>query len=64
MGAYKTKAILADLGILRLIPAFFFFQLRFTLCKAEQALQGMELQEKETQKDSGTHEICLEKTYS
>ena len=29
----------------------FFFQLVFTPSKAEQLLQGMELQEKETQKD-------------
>ena len=28
----------------------FFFKLRFTSCKAEQPLQGMELQEKEAQK--------------
>ena len=29
---------------------FFFFYLGFTPCKAEQPLQGMVLQEKETQK--------------
>ena len=29
----------------------FFFKLEFTPCKAEQPLQGMELQEKEAQKD-------------
>ena len=29
----------------------FFFKFGFTPCKAEQPLQGMELQEKETQKD-------------
>ena len=28
----------------------YFFQLRFTPCKAEQPLHGMELQEKEAQK--------------
>ena len=28
-----------------------FFQLGFTPCRAEQPLQGMELQEKEMQKD-------------
>ena len=28
-----------------------FFELGFTPCKAEQPLQGMELQEKEAQKD-------------
>ena len=28
-----------------------FFQLEFTLCKAEQSLQGIELQKKEAQKD-------------
>ena len=36
---------------------FFFFQLGFTPCKAEQPLQGMELQEKETQKDYCIQEI-------
>ena len=30
---------------------FFFFKLGLTPCKAEQPRQGMELQEKETQKD-------------
>ena len=30
---------------------FFFFQLGFTSCKAEQPLRGMELQEEEAQKD-------------
>ena len=30
---------------------FFLKKLEFTPCKAEQPLQGMELQEKETQKD-------------
>ena len=29
----------------------FFFELGFTLCKAEQPLQSMELQEKEAEKD-------------
>ena len=32
--------------------------------KAEQPLQGMELQEKEAQKDYSLLEICLERTYS
>ena len=41
-----------------------FFKLGFTPCKAEQPLQGMELQEKETQKDQGIQEICLERIYS
>ena len=43
---------------------FNFFYLGFTPCKAEQPLQGMELQEKETQKDQGIQGFCLEKTYS
>ena len=30
---------------------FLFFKLAFTPCKADQPLQGMELQEKEAQKD-------------
>ena len=32
-------------------------------CKAEQALQDMELQEKEAQKYQRIKEICLERTY-
>ena len=43
---------------------FFFFKLGFTPYQAEQPLQGMELQEKETQRDSGIQEICLERNYS
>ena len=31
--------------------SFFFFQLGFTPCKADQPLLGMKLQEKEAQKD-------------
>ena len=41
-----------------------FFQLGFTPCKAEQPLQGMELQEKEAQKNYSIQETCLERTYS
>ena len=33
------------------LPLHFFFKLGFTPCKAEQPLQGVKLQEKETQKD-------------
>ena len=36
----------------------------FTPCKAEEPLPGMELQEKEAQKDCNIQEICLERTYS
>ena len=39
-----------------------FFKLRFTPCKTEKPLQGMELQEKKAQKDYSTLEICLERT--
>ena len=42
----------------------FFKKLGFTSCKAEQPLWGMELQEKEAQKDYSIQEICLERTYS
>ena len=35
----------------RAIQDYNFFELLFTPCEAEQSLQGMELQEKETQKD-------------
>ena len=41
-----------------------FKKLGFTPCKAEQPLQGMEIQEKEAQKDYSIQEICLERTYS
>ena len=39
------------LKILQEMLQKFFFKLGFTSCKAEQPLQGMELQEKEAQKD-------------
>ena len=39
------------------------FELGFTPCKSEQSLQGMELQEKEAQKDYSIQEIPLEGTY-
>ena len=42
----------------------YIFSLVFTPCKAELPLRGMELQEKEAQKDQGIQEICLERTYS
>ena len=44
-----------------------FFQITsvgFTLCKVEQPLQGIVLQEKEAQKDWNIQEISLERTYS
>ena len=42
---------------------FIFFKLGVTPCKAEQPLQGMELQEKEAQKDYSMQEMWLERTY-
>ena len=42
----------------------FFFLLRFTPGKTEQTLRGMELQEKEAQKDYSMQEIFLERIYS
>ena len=50
--------------ILFILSIFLIFWLGFTPCKAEQPLRGMELQEKETQKDFSIQEICLERTYS
>ena len=44
--------------------SFLFFKLRLTPYKVEQLLRGMDLQEKEAQKDYRIQEICLEKTYS
>ena len=41
-----------------------FFKLGFTPSKTEQPLWGMDLQEKEAQKDYSMQEICLESTYS
>ena len=41
-----------------------FFLIGIHSLQAEQPLQGMELQEKEMQKDWGMQKICLEKTYS
>ena len=42
----------------------FFLELGFTPCKTGQPLKGIELQEKEAQKDNSIQEICLERTYS
>ena len=42
------KQKLYDVAFLKVF--FSFFKLGFTPCKAEQSLQGMDLQEKETQK--------------
>ena len=42
----------------------FFFSLGFTPSKAEEQLQGMELQQKEAQKASSIPKISLERTYS
>ena len=36
----------------------------FTPCKAQQPLQGMDLQEKEAQKGQSIQEISLQRTYS
>ena len=41
-----------------------FLKIGIHSCKAEQPLQGMEIQEKEAQKDYSIQEICLERTYS
>ena len=47
-----------------LVYNVYFFKLGFTPCKTEQPLQGMELQEKEVQKDYSIQEISLEGTYT
>ena len=38
--------------------------LKFTPCKAEQPLRGMELQEKEAQEGQRIQELCLEENFS
>ena len=43
---------------------FIFLKLGFTPCNAGQPLEGMELQEKESQKCSSIQEICLERSKS
>ena len=40
-----------------------FFKLGFTPCKAEQSPEGLELQEKEADKDQSIQETCLERMY-
>ena len=50
--------------VLKRCADLFFKKLGFTLCKAEQPLQGMELREKKAWKDYSIQEICLERTYS
>ena len=58
---HMCKMILSP-GVLFIL--FFFSKFGFTTFKDEQPLQGMDLQEKETQKDKGIQEIWLERTYS
>ena len=60
---YRRKVIIKGVRN-RIFFYFLFFKLGFTPCKAEQPQQGMELQEKEAQKDWSIHEISLEGTYS
>ena len=46
-----NKVMFADKSGFNYLDCFFLYYLGFTPCKAEQPLQSMELQEKETQKD-------------
>ena len=41
-----------------------FKKMGFTPCKAEQPLRGMELQEKDAEKEYSIQEIGLKRTYS
>ena len=50
-------------NVIKRLYLWLFFKLGFTPYKAEQPLQGMELQETEAQKDYIIQEICLERTY-
>ena len=50
-GLRRLKVMYIALIILFKLVHMYFFKLGFTPCKAEQPLQGMELQEKEIQKD-------------
>ena len=43
---------------------FFYFFLKKGFWPHARPLRGMELQEKEAQKDSSIQKICLERTYS
>ena len=48
------------IGLTHKLPETF-FKLKFNPCQAEQSLKGMELKEKEAQKDLSKHEISLER---
>ena len=56
----EIKKRLSMVSAMLLEHYFFLQQLGFTPCKAEQTLQGMELHEKEAQKDYSMQEILLE----
>ena len=61
----SVTLILYDFLMLLLsLQCFWFFIKWDSPCKAEQSLQGMELQEKEAQKRQSIQEICLERTHS
>ena len=51
-------------NLLQAAPVCLLFLLGFTLCKAEQPLRGMELQEKEAQEGQRIQELCLEGNFS
>ena len=55
--------VLKNLVLVTILSVGFFllFKLGFTICKAEQPLWGMELQEKEAQKDQRVQEICFKR---
>ena len=51
MCCVSITLLLQDLSTLRVVDIYIHIYMGFTPCKAEQPLQGMELQEKEAQKD-------------
>ena len=55
--------VLKNLVLVTILSVGFFllFKLGFTICKVEQPLWGMELQEKEAQKDQRVQEICFKR---
>ena len=48
---FKYHFLFSDFNVFIYLFKIFLYILGFTTCKAEQPLQGMELQEKEVQKD-------------
>ena len=64
LSTIRTKSAVSCAAEALQLTDLFFLSLGFNPCKAEQPLQGMELQEKKHKKDYRVQKICFERNYS